>query len=93
MRPIIVNGIEELATRGDLMDRAIIVHLPPISEERRQAEAAFWEAFGVAWPHLLGGLLDALVRAQAVLPSVHLPGLPRLADFVRFGVAVERALE
>jgi len=92
MRPIVVNGIEELATRADLLDRAVILHLPAISEPQRRAEAAFWEAFGSAWSGLLGGLLDALVGALAVLPSVTLPGLPRMADFARFGVAVERAV-
>src|SRR5712691_3207750 len=92
MRPILVTGIEELATRGDLLDRAIILHLPAIAEPQRRTEAAFWEDFGHAWPGVLGGLLDALAGALALLPSVTLSRLPRLADFVRFGVAVERAL-
>src|SRR6266566_7414658 len=91
MRPILVNGIEELATRGDLLDRAVILHLAPIAEAQRRAEAAFREAFAGAWPALVGSLLDALVAALAVLPSVTLPGLPRMADFARFGAAVERA--
>jgi hypothetical protein len=92
-RPIVVNGIEELATRGDLLDRAIILHLPTIAEPQRRAEAAFWEDFECVRPGLLGGLLDALVEALAVLPTVTLPGLPRMADFARFGVAVERAVD
>jgi hypothetical protein len=29
-RPVILNGIEELATRGDLLDHAIILYLPEI---------------------------------------------------------------
>jgi len=91
-RPILVNGIEELATRGDLLDRAVLMHLPAISEPHRRAEAGFWEDFRRAWPGLLGALLDALVGALAILPTLTLPGLPRMADFARFGVAVERAL-
>ena len=91
-RPILVNGIEELATRGDLLDRAVLLHLPAISEPHRRAEAGFWEDFRRAWPGLLGALLDALVGALAILPTLTLPGLPRMADFARFGVAVERAL-
>jgi len=91
-RPIIMTGIEELVARGDVLDRAISLHLPPISPARRQTEAAFWAAFTHARPALLGGLLDALVGTLAVLPSVRLRELPRLADFARFGVAVERAL-
>src|SRR5438034_11429068 len=31
-RPVILNGIEELATRGDLLDRAIILYTPQIAE-------------------------------------------------------------
>ncbi len=89
-RPILVNGIEELATRGDLLDRAVLLHLPAISEPHRRAEAGFWEDFRRAWPGLLGALLDALVGALAILPTLTLPGLPRMADFARFGVAVER---
>ena len=91
MRPIVVNGIEELATRGDLLDRAVILHLPPIAASERRAEAAFWADFGCAWSAILGGLLDTAVAALAVLPGVTLPELPRMADFARFGVAVERA--
>src|SRR4029077_10052749 len=48
--------------------------------------------FGRVRPAILGGLLDALVAALAVLPSVTLPGLPRMADFARFGVSVEHVL-
>jgi hypothetical protein len=92
MRPVFVNGIEELSTRADLLDRAITLRLPSIPATRRQTEAAFWEEFTAAGPMILGGLLDALVGALAALPSVTLPGLPRMADFARFGVAVERAV-
>jgi hypothetical protein len=91
-RPILVNGIEEIATRGDLLDRAVILHLPAIAEAKRQAESVFWEDFRQARPGILGALLDALARALAILPNVQLPGLPRMADFVRFGVALEQAL-
>jgi hypothetical protein len=91
-RPILVNGIEEVATRGDLLDRAIILHLPAIDEANRQPEAVFWEEFRKARAQILGALLDALVCSLAILPNVRLRTLPRMADFVRFGVALEQAL-
>jgi hypothetical protein len=91
-RPILVNGIEEIATRGDLLDRAVILHLPAIDEANRQPEAVFWEDFRKTRAQILGGLLDALVRSLAILPDVRLRTLPRMADFVRFGVATEQAL-
>ena len=37
-RPILLTGINELATRSDLLDRSIVVTLPPIPEKSRQAE-------------------------------------------------------
>ena len=37
-RPIVMNGIEEVATRGDLLDRAITLYLPMIPEDKRKEE-------------------------------------------------------
>ena len=42
-RPIVLNGIEEVATRGDLLDRAITLYLPTIPEDQRKDEKVFWE--------------------------------------------------
>jgi energy-coupling factor transporter ATP-binding protein EcfA2 len=39
-KPIILTGIEELATRADLLDRAIILYLPTIAEKKRMDEKA-----------------------------------------------------
>jgi hypothetical protein len=41
-RPVILNGIEEFVTRPDLADRALILTLDPIPEERRRPEAELW---------------------------------------------------
>jgi len=37
-RPIVLNGIADVATRSDLLDRAIILTLPPLKEEDRRSE-------------------------------------------------------
>ena len=37
-RPVILNGIEDIITRPDLADRAILMMLEPIPEERRRPE-------------------------------------------------------
>src|SRR5205085_6289398 len=42
MRPIIINGIEELATRSDLLDRSILSHLPIIPDHKRRDEKELW---------------------------------------------------
>jgi hypothetical protein len=38
MRPVVLNGIPDLATRPDLADRAIILKLPTIHETKRRTE-------------------------------------------------------
>ena len=91
-RPIILNGIEELATRADLLDRAIVVYLPTIPEHKRQPEADFWAAFEDARPALLGALLDAASAALRHEATTRLDGYPRMADFARWVTSAEGAL-
>jgi hypothetical protein len=91
-RPIIVNGIEDLAGRADLLDRAVVLYLDGIEESRRLPESVFWARFELARPRILGALLDAAAVALARLPSVSLPCVPRMADFCYWAVAGEPGL-
>jgi hypothetical protein len=77
-RPVILNGIEELATRGDLLDRAIVIYLPSIPEEHRRPEATLWSDFAAQHPKILGALLDAVSMALRKRDDVQLKGLPRM---------------
>src|SRR5262249_10732589 len=58
-RPIILNGIEDIITRPDLADRAILLTLAPIAERQRRPEHTLWQEFELARPRILGALLDA----------------------------------
>jgi hypothetical protein len=87
-----ITGIEELATRGDLLDRSLIVTLPNIPEERRLPEGLIWQEFDEARPRLLGVLCDAVSVALRNPPSTTLPRLPRMADFALWVTAAEPAL-
>jgi len=91
-RPVILNGIEELPMRSDLLDRTILIHLEPIPAERRCDEAGFWRRFSDAQPHILGALLDIVRVGRTLVGRVDIPALPRMADFARWGVAIEQAL-
>jgi hypothetical protein len=64
-RPIILNGIPALATRGDLADRAIIVELEPIPASERRAERDLDRDSEAARPAVLGALLSAASTAMA----------------------------
>jgi hypothetical protein len=59
-RPVMLNGISEIATRPDLLDRAIIVALPVIPDEERRAETEIWNDFNDVYPQVLGVFLDAV---------------------------------
>jgi hypothetical protein len=91
-RPVILTGIEELAVRGDLADRSLLVDLATLDDTVRRDEASFWAAYQAAQPRLLGALLNAASTALRRLPEVHLERLPRLADFAIWVVAAAPAL-
>jgi hypothetical protein len=91
-RPVILNGIEELATRGDLLDRSVILYLEEIPQAERKREVVFWQAFEAARPQLLGVLLSAVSQALATVNTIELDELPRMADFAVWGAAAAPAL-
>jgi hypothetical protein len=91
MRPIILNGIDDIATRGDLQERSLLVSLPAISEERRREELAFWQNFEAAKPKIFGALLEGVSAALRNAEHVRLEKKPRMADFAVRATAMEAA--
>jgi hypothetical protein len=92
LRPVVVNGIEDLATRPDLLDRAVRLTLPAIPGACREDEDRLWAEFERVRPGVLGALLDAASRALRDLAAVRLPSKPRMADFAKWVTAAETAL-
>jgi hypothetical protein len=92
MRPVLMNGIEELTNRSDLLDRAIIIFLPNIPEEKRLTETDVWREFNAIHAGSLGALLDAVSAALANYEDVQFERLPRMADFAQWAAAAEVAL-
>jgi hypothetical protein len=92
MRPVVLNGIEDVIERPDLADRAIFLTLQPIGEDRRRPESELWAEFELERPRILGALLDAMVVGLARRAKVKLATLPRMADFAIWVTACEPAL-
>lgn len=86
-RPVILNGIDAVATRQDLLDRAIVLTLPRIEPGARRDERTFWAEFEEARTLILGALLDGVAAADKDVDTVVLPDAPRMADFTRWAVA------
>jgi len=91
-RPILLNGITDLATRGDLLDRMIVLHLPKIEESERRDERTMLREFELIQPKLLGAMLDAVSTALRRVNRIKFSKLPRMADFAIWAVAGGQAL-
>ncbi|MHC4661129.1 MAG: bifunctional DNA primase/polymerase [Planctomycetota bacterium] len=91
-RPLILNGIEEMATRSDLLDRTISITLSTIPEEARKDEKSLWCSFNETCPKILGALLDAVAAGLANEHKVQLARKPRMADFAIWITACESGL-
>ena len=91
-RCIGLNGINLLISRADLMDRTILLHLERIEPSKRKEWRVLMQEFEEERPYILGCFFDVLSKAMGLYPSIKLDNLPRMADFMRWGVAIARAL-
>jgi hypothetical protein len=89
MRPIILNGIDDIATRGDLQERSLLISLPSIPDDERREENTFWAEFEAARPKIFGALLGAVSAALRRARDVRLERKPRMADFAVRATAME----
>lgn len=89
---VIINSIMLPIVNADLMDRAIILKLQRITQDKRKPEQDLWNEFNIAQPGILGGIFDIIVKAMAIYPTVKIDKLPRLADFAKWGYAIAQAL-
>jgi hypothetical protein len=90
MRPVMLNGIEDVATRADLLDRAIILHLPAIPDEARKQDEEQRAGFESVRAGVLGALLSGVASVIRWKGSVKLARRPRMADFATSAVAAAR---
>ncbi|MFZ2226474.1 MAG: hypothetical protein WA064_03390 [Candidatus Moraniibacteriota bacterium] len=91
-RAIIINGVNLVANKPDLLDRSLLFELERIEEENRKAEEDFWQEFNLVKPKILGAIFDALSKALIILPAVKLEKTPRMADFAKWGCAIAEAI-
>lgn len=91
-RCIGLNGINLLISRADLMDRTILLHLERIEPSKRKEWRVLMQEFEEERPYILGCFFDVLSKAMGIYPSIKLDNLPRMADFMRWGVAIAQAM-
>jgi hypothetical protein len=92
-RPTIMNGISDVATKTDILSRALLVDLPVIKESERKYLEELWAEFHKHQPAIMGALYDAMAVGLQRIDAVDLDGyMTRMPDFDRWAVATEEAL-
>lgn len=91
-RPMIINGIGDLATRPDLLERALAIQCPGIPSHSKRRERDVFEEFNLVQAKVLGAMLDAACLALAGQDSIPVTEAVRMADFLAFVEAGESAL-
>ena len=89
-QPVILNGIAELIQRPDLTDRTIFLDLPAIAPEERREFKEVYDNFKDRLPAIFGAVLDLVALAKHNWHLVHENALPRMAEFAKIGIAIER---
>jgi len=85
------DGIEEIATRGDLIDRCISLELQPIAEAGRKTESEIWAALNAS----AGGSsarCSTPSHMHCAPPRFAIARAPRMADFAIWATAARPGL-
>lgn len=81
---LVINGIDVISRRTDLMERALLLELPSIKPENRKTEKEVEDIFTSILPEILGAIFDAIRQALA-MEKLELPTLSRMADYENWG--------
>jgi hypothetical protein len=93
---LLMNGIDDLGQRGDLLDRTIVLDLEKV--ETRRTEEEVDAEIEEKKAKLFGCLLDMTVLGLDRIDSIELENPPRMADFAKWasaclGDAAEKFIE
>ena len=91
-RIISINGINVALTEPDALDRSIFIELCNIDDVTRKEKAELLAEFEKLKPKVLAYILDIVVKALQIKPTLKLTRLPRMADFAKWGEAISRAM-
>ncbi len=67
VRPVILTGITDFVSRGDLIDRSLFLHLAVIDEKKRRTEVEFWRDFDAECAQAVRG--DARCPRRGISPA------------------------
>lgn len=83
--PVVLNGISNVVSRSDLVDRCIMIKLPFICEADRLSEKKMIKDYQNDLPIILGGIFNRISEMFRIYKEGSINNLPRLADFAEYG--------
>lgn len=89
-RPVMLNGIDDIATRPDLAERSLLVELLPIKHRRTEAELRRMHEKHQG--RIFGAVLEGLRLAMRDARTIDIGQKPRMADFATWAAAAMPAL-
>lgn len=88
----VINGIDIVPRRQDLLSRCLLFELLPLDDERRIPASDFWKSFEKDLPYILGDIFDTICIALQKLETLGNATFGRMADASREMLAIALAL-
>lgn len=89
---VILNGIDEISKRQDLVSRTIFIETPRLKPEDKKSENDIWTAFKKDYPYILGSIVNA-VSIGLKNKGKDISSYARMIDFGRFVADCSEALD
>ena len=89
---IIMNGVNVVAEKSDLLDRSVNIELKRLTKENMKSPTELDAMFQADLPDMLGSIMKAVAIALADEELVETDELIRMADFHIWGIKIARAL-
>lgn len=91
-KTVILNGIDDIAKRPDLMSRTLFIETPKLANDKKKTESEIWKGFKKDSPYILGALVNAVSTGLRNKGNDRTP-YPRMQDYGRFIADSSEALE
>lgn len=89
---VILNGINIVPNKSDLLERSILFELRKISSTKRKTDKEFWDSFYKRKPYILGAIFSILSEALKIRKSLVLNETHRMSDAYTDMVAIAMAI-
>lgn len=90
---IVLNGIDIVPKKADLLERSLLFELEKITPDRRMTDKKFWSSFKEKRAEILGAIFDTISKALAIKGTLQLEETHRMSDAYTDMCAIALALD